>query len=178
MFDPVYWFRDFFATGGNVLWLILILTIVLWWLMLDRWFYFRQVFPAAFAQVQQSWQQRADKSSWYGESIRRQMVSELDVALNHHMKVIPGFIALLPMLGLLGTVTGMIQVFDVLAITGTSNPQAMADGVSAATVPTMAGMVAALSAIPISAMLDRRYKKALYQINDRLPTEATESSEY
>ncbi len=50
-------------------------------------------------------------------------------------------------MGLLGTVTGMIEVFDVMAIQGTSNVKAMANGVSMATIPTMAGMVIALSGI-------------------------------
>ena len=49
-------------------------------------------------------------------------------------------------MGLMGTVTGMIEVFDVMAISGSGNPRSMAAGVSKATVPTMAGMVAALVA--------------------------------
>ena len=67
-------------------------------------------------------------------------------------------IALLPMFGLLGTVTGMIQVFDVMASMGSGNARAMANGVSAATIPTMAGMVIALVALPFAARLDRTYK--------------------
>ena len=57
------------------------------------------------------------------------------------MKVL---VALFPMLGLLGTVTGMISVFDVMAAQGNSEPRLMAAGISMATIPTMAGMVAAL----------------------------------
>ena len=49
--------------------------------------------------------------------------------------------------GLLGTVTGMIEVFDVMAITGSGNARSMASGVSKATIPTMAGMVGALSGV-------------------------------
>ena len=44
------------------------------------------------------------------------------------------------MLGLLGTVYGMIEVFEVLAVLGTGNPRAMSTGVAKATIPTMAGM--------------------------------------
>lgn len=60
------------------------------------------------------------------------------------------------MLGLLGTVTGMISVFDVMADQGSSNPKLMASGISLATLPTMAGMVAALVGMFIYARL---YKK-------------------
>ena len=45
-----------------------------------------------------------------------------------------------PLLGLLGTVTGMIEVFDIMAITGTGNARAMASGIARATLPTMTGL--------------------------------------
>ena len=47
--------------------------------------------------------------------------------------------------GLLGTVTGMIEVLQVMACNGGGDARAMAGGVSKATLPTMAGMVVALS---------------------------------
>ena len=56
-------------------------------------------------------------------------------------------IALCPLFGLLGTVTGMIEVFSVLSITGGGQARSMADGISKATIPTMAGMVASLSGV-------------------------------
>ena len=46
-----------------------------------------------------------------------------------------------PMIGLLGTVYGMIEVFEVLSFLGTGNPRAMSSGVAMATIPTMSGMV-------------------------------------
>jgi biopolymer transport protein ExbB len=60
------------------------------------------------------------------------------------------------MIGLLGTVTGMISVFDVMAIEGSSNPQLMASGISMATLPTLAGMVAALAGMFVHARLVKR----------------------
>jgi biopolymer transport protein ExbB len=160
--------RDFMDAGGDVLWGILLVTVLMWCLLLDRfWFFLREYRPLLGIKVQQ-WQQETDKHSWFGESIRRQLVSEVDIALARNLKVIPSLIALLPMLGLLGTVTGMIQVFDVLAITGSSNPRSMADGVSAATIPTMAGMVAALTAMPFSSELERRYRKEQQSLNEAM----------
>ena len=70
--------------------------------------------------------------------------------------MIQACVALAPLFGLLGTVTGMIEVFQVMAITGSSNARAMAGGVSRATVPTMAGMVAALSGLFLSFWLQRK----------------------
>ena len=53
-----------------------------------------------------------------------------------------------PLLGLLGTVLGMLEVFDALAATGSNNPRSMAAGVSKATVSTLAGMVVAIGGCP------------------------------
>jgi biopolymer transport protein ExbB len=48
---------------------------------------------------------------------------------------------------LLGTVTGMIGVFDVIALSGNDNAQAMARGIYRATIPTMSGLVVSLTGI-------------------------------
>jgi biopolymer transport protein ExbB len=71
-------------------------------------------------------------------------------------------------LGLLGTVTGMIEVFEVMAISGSGNPRSMASGVSKATIPTMAGMVAALSGIAMSTYLLRKAGRERELITDHL----------
>ena len=49
-----------------------------------------------------------------------------------------------PLLGLLGTVTGMIQTFQAMMIYGTGDPQLMAGGISVALVTTMLGLIAAI----------------------------------
>ncbi len=52
--------------------------------------------------------------------------------------------ALAPMLGLLGTVTGMIETFQVITQFGNSDPKVMAGGISMALVTTVMGLVAAM----------------------------------
>jgi hypothetical protein len=52
--------------------------------------------------------------------------------------------AVAPLLGLLGTVTGMIATFDVLAVFGTGNAKAMAGGISEALITTQTGLLVAL----------------------------------
>ena len=64
-------------------------------------------------------------------------------------------VALCPLLGLLGTVLGMIGVFEVIAVSGNDDAQAMARGVYRATIPTMAGLVVALSGIYFTVRLRR-----------------------
>lgn len=77
-------------------------------------------------------------------------------------------VAMYPLLGLLGTVTGMIAVFDVLAINGNGDPRGMAAGVWKATIPTMAGMVLAISGLFSLARLERLANLALERLADQL----------
>ena len=91
--------------------------------------------------------------------IRKAELSSLNMLLNKHISLIKTLIALCPLLGLLGTVTGMIYVFEIMSAVGTGNARLMASGVSRATIPTMAGMVGALSGIYISRVLENRVNK-------------------
>jgi len=152
-------FLDFMARGGLVLWAILALTIVLSWMIVERFWYFTREFNAGLALKFEQWQAFEEHESWYALQYRRQLISELECDMAHNLKVIPVMIALLPMFGLLGTVTGMIQVFDVMASMGSGNARAMANGVSAATIPTMSGMVVALFALPFATRLERLHRR-------------------
>ena len=63
------------------------------------------------------------------------------------------------MIGLLGTVYGMIEVFEVLSFLGTGNPRAMSSGVAKATIPTMASMVITIFSLYFRQDLTGRIKK-------------------
>jgi biopolymer transport protein ExbB len=77
-------------------------------------------------------------------------------------------VALCPFLGLLGTVTGMIQVFEVLGYTGGGDARQMAGGVSQATIPTMAGMVAAISGVFGQTYISRIAERETLLLEDHL----------
>jgi biopolymer transport protein ExbB len=79
----------------------------------------------------------------------------MDDKISSNLDMITALVALCPLMGLLGTVTGMIEVFGVLANTGGGDAKSMAGGVSKATIPTMAGMVAAISGVFASTYLTR-----------------------
>lgn len=61
-----------------------------------------------------------------------------------------------PLLGLLGTVTGMIHTFTLINVFGVGNPRSMASGISEALVTTEAGLVVAIFALIAHALLSRR----------------------
>ena len=147
--------RDFLETGGDVLLVIGFVTLAMWTLLLERFWYFWRVQPGQARRAHEDWNARSDRSSWRAQQIRRLLISEVHIDLGTGLQMIRTLVALCPLLGLLGTVTGMIEVFDVMATAGSGNARAMAGGVSKATIPTMAGMVAALSGLLLSAQIER-----------------------
>lgn len=161
-------YLDFMDRGGLVLWAILALTILLTWMIVERFWYFFREFRPQLESQRDIWMARDERHSWYAVQHRRQLISELECEMAYNLKVIPVLIALLPMFGLLGTVTGMIQVFDVMASMGSGNPRAMANGVSAATIPTMSGMVVALFALPFASRLERIHRIRKKEVNDAI----------
>ena len=133
---------DFINRGGDVLLMIFAVTLAMWTMILERQYFFRYVYPTEAKAVLDRWMSRDDQRSWRAHRIRELWISEASMDLNRSINLINTLVALCPLLGLLGTVTGMIEVFDVMATAGNSNARAMAAGVSKATIPTMAGMVA------------------------------------
>lgn len=166
--DIYYRMQDFMAAGGPVLWLILVLTILLWSLICERYWYLWRRHPREVRTALDAWYRRLDQRSWYAHRVREAWIAELDIGLKRFLPLLNATIAILPMVGLLGTITGMIEVFDVLAVTGTGNPRAMASGVSAATMPTMAGMVAALSGLYFATRLNRKAQTEIRSVADRI----------
>ena len=122
-------------------------------------------------QTQAIWQARTERASWFAHAIRDKLISEMHLKIEKNLALIKTLIALCPLFGLLGTVTGMIDVFTVLSITGGGDAKSMAGGVSRATIPTMAGMVAALSGIFANVYISQRATQEKKLIEEHLTTD-------
>jgi biopolymer transport protein ExbB len=137
----------FMSMGGQILWWLAGLVLVFWLITIERLIYLFNTFPKQQHLWLEAWNARAEHHSWFARKQRDAWLSEAHLALFENLNLLKLLIGLFPMIGLLGTVTGMISVFDVLAEQGTSQPKLMASGISMATLPTMAGMVAALAGV-------------------------------
>lgn len=164
-FDSI---RQFLDSGGTVLWAILWLSIILWCLIVERLLYFKQGYPKQRKIWVDQWQSRTDKNSQRALFIRECIICEAKISMNQSVPIIAMLVGLSPLLGLLGTVTGMIQVFDVMAVTGSGNARAMAAGVSQATLPTMAGMVIAITGLYFSKLLEQKVREETHHLTDLL----------
>ena len=157
----------FFELGGDVLYLIALTTLLMWSLIIERVYYFVTEHRNVIRETTETWEARAERRSWSAHVIREALVSEATTRIRGSMPLILTCITLCPLLGLLGTVTGMIQVFDAMATQG-GNARSMAAGVSAATIPTMSGMIASLSGILGSLFIRRRIDRESELLDEHL----------
>ena len=72
-----------------------------------------------------------------------------------------------PLLGLLGTVTGMIQTFQAITLFGTGDPKMMAGGISEALVTTMLGLTTAIPLVLLSDMLSNSTRRILDVLDEQ-----------
>jgi biopolymer transport protein ExbB len=150
------WLVDLIGLGGPVLVLILMIAFFIWALLFERIWFLLMRYPSMMAAAQVAWQGRKDRHSWFAQQYRRGLLQILQGALSERYPIIRSLIKICPLLGLLGTVTGMLEVFDAMAATGSNNARLMAAGVSKATVSTLAGMVVAIMALLTTTVIERR----------------------
>ncbi len=160
--------RDFMELGGPVLRWIAVVILVMWVLIIERLLFFRSPMKTMSEEIHEIWESRPERKSWNAHMIRERMISQFSMATNSGIPMIQTLVALCPLMGLMGTVTGMIKVFEVMAASGSGNVRAMAAGVSQATVPTMAGMVGALSGVLLVTLLTRRAVREVDFLEDSL----------
>ena len=172
---------SFMDMGGPVLYAILLVTAIMWTLIIERLWYLLRVFPERLRMITPDWQRARDalsdnsdnlaneaKGRWFVRQARRAIVSEARQDARRNLVFIETLMQVLPLLGLLGTVWGMVHVFDIMTIFGTGNARLMASGVSRATIPTMCGLVAALSGLYLIYWLRQRAARVAEQLESHL----------
>ena len=80
------------------------------------------------------------------------------------MKIIA---AVAPLMGLLGTVTGMIITFQAITIYGAGDPKAMASGISSALITTVLGLLVAIPTVLMHTMVAARSKRVVQILEEQ-----------
>lgn len=166
--DALETVQGFIASGGPVLIAIAILTFVMWTLIFERIWFYKSTLTGLTRGVIDNWQSRPERKSWNAHRIREAMVSRVSERIDTNRDLIGTMVALCPLFGLLGTVWGMIEVFQVLATSGGADAKSMAGGVKQATIPTMAGMVAAISGVFGSTIINQIAERETRTLEDKL----------
>lgn len=160
--------QAFVGSGGPVLLAIFTLTFFLWGFILERGVYWMTSHSMVAGRAKRAWAARSDHKSWYAEAYRQRLLSEARQESERFNDVIKILVSVTPLLGLLGTVTGMVFVFDVMAVTGSTNARLMAEGIARATLPTMAGLMVSVSGVLFTYWYDRFVQKASLKLSEEL----------
>lgn len=169
--------RDTFEKGGGVMWPILAVSLIVWFLCIDRLLFLRR-YSKLHHKVLHAIQSNhlsglGDfENRTYNQLIRRltnrnNLPVSLETALSgfqinltqdldQNMSTINKLIQVAPLLGLLGTVGGMGKTFGDIMLFGIGNPQLMAEGISMAMLTTQAGLTVAFPAMLFLNMIQSR----------------------
>lgn len=151
---------NFVENGGPVLWVIFLISSVLIGLLIDRVCFLRFGFPTLRQRIILEWCGRSDRRADRARWVRDYYFSQANLHLRQDLTLIKGLVLITPLCGLLGTITGMIEVFSVMSLMGSGDPRAMASGISQATIPTMAAMLIAVLGLIASSRIESAIKRA------------------
>jgi len=107
---------------------------------------------------------KASGDSSLNNHILDEIVISFAASLDKYLSVISVLAGIAPLLGLLGTVTGMVTTFSVISIFGTGNAKAMAAGISEALITTQSGLVVAIPGFYMSNYLYRKSNSLKHKI--------------
>ena len=178
--DYFYMVSDYLAGGGVVMIPLMILSMAMWALIINRALFFRRLYhknmkrSTALDHVLNN--RTPDLTRYRGiisvlvtEFLKRksgdrqldrfildETVVWLVSSIDRYLAIIGVLAGIAPLMGLLGTVTGMIATFDSIAVFGTGNTRAMAGGISEALITTQTGLLVAIPGIYMKNFLVRR----------------------
>ena len=95
------------------------------------------------------------------------VLSNTEPVYEKNLSTVKLLAAVAPLLGLLGTVIGMIETFQAITLFGTGDPKLMADGISQALVTTMLGLITAVPLLFVHNQLDTRSREIVQIIEEQ-----------
>ena len=161
---------DFFDRGGPVIFILFVVAIIMIALLVERLIFFINDLKKLSDERVSEVRECSSDNKWVRNKIKLKNISILNSQSSKNLLMIQGLIALCPLLGLLGTVTGMIEVFDIMAITGTGNARAMASGIARATLPTMTGLFISIVGLFLLTAIKSSIEKFTLEVKHTIET--------
>jgi len=166
---------DMIRHGGLVMWPLLVSSLAMWLMIFYKGLLFFRARreEVSLKQCRQALDEQRYVGAFWQQNILRQFIwlrehqsldrdhlLQLQQRQSNEVDRFIGTILVLasaaPLMGLLGTVSGMITTFNVISVFGTGNARAMAAGISEALITTQAGLVVAVPGLILGALLYRR----------------------
>ena len=155
-------YSNFIYQGGPVVFILFLISIYLFILIAAKFKYL--FFDIALVQAEYKKSLSTIKNDEYFLLNVASLKCDYKTIINKDFYMIQTLIALCPVLGLLGTVTGMIEVFDVVSFFGTGNARALASGITKATLPTMTGMAISILGLLTFTILNSRSQSLISEL--------------
>ena len=140
----------------------------MWAIILERYLFFFSVLPRMAQGTLAKWNARKDHTSWCARQIRQMLISKANAAMTSNFQLMQVLVPLSPLLGLLGTVSGMLEVFDSMALRGSADARTMATGVSHAMVCTMTGLAVSIAGLYPVHYFRSRSRRETELLSDKL----------
>lgn len=166
--DSIAIVQEMIDAGGPFVIAIFACGVILWTLVFERTWYFNRVLPREIDDAVTAWKSRDDHHSWCARQIRTAMISRLNAGMNANAPLLRVLVPLSPLLGLVGMVTGMLEVFDSMALKGSADARAMASGVSQAMICTMTGLAVSITGLYPVFYFRSRTERETELVSDKL----------
>ncbi len=179
MKEFIFNIEAYIRSGGIVMIPILLVSFVMWILIINRIIVMRRLFIKNISKKEAGYFVKkntmpAEKYKGINSLVVRKFlmkrtgdkeldscildetVMELAASMNKYLSLIGVLSAIAPLLGLLGTVLGMMVTFNVITVFGTGNAKAMAGGISLALITTQTGLLVSIPGLYMSGFLNKR----------------------
>jgi biopolymer transport protein ExbB len=120
--------------------------------------------PGPFANVIRAGLDHAGNEWEITRDVLQEVGRQESVRLTRNLRILETIAAVAPLLGLLGTVVGMIRVFAAIGKVGLGNPEVLSSGISEAMVTTAAGLIVAIPALVSHNWLEGRANAIIFDI--------------
>lgn len=160
-------------SGGSIVLIISILTFLMWILFIERMLFFSMKEKEFCSCFIYRWRklQKIDSIPHSDEAlilIKQRLIAEFNQGVSWNKKLIDCLVNMAPMLGLLGTTWGMMEVFNIISITDGGDIRQISEGVSKTIIPTLCGMTVSISGLLMSALLKKRIETSILRFNKAL----------
>ncbi|MBO2562733.1 MotA/TolQ/ExbB proton channel family protein [Shewanella algae] len=155
-------FYDFVLQAGVIVWLILLLSCLMWYLLLKGFSRIRRLSPCWRDEARHLNPKLARYDLWQKAQLQQAFLSRAALNLSGGLDWIDSLIKILPLLGLLGTVDGMISSFAELGQLDVQKQ--LSSGISSALLTTLAGLVTSLSGLYLAYQLKQSNQRLLAEL--------------
>ena len=128
---------DLFATGASM-WLLVLLAVTLWALIAERYWYFYFIYPEAQEIALRRWKRYATAERHMASRARRQIVEAVFAETHRSVSFIRSLVSVILLLGLAGSVGGLMRALYAYPLGGALGQQLLAHGIDSAAVPVIA----------------------------------------